>query len=1018
MKTNYKRVLALLLSILLVLGLMPSVFAATDMGDQAATGDSTETTESTDPGEEDIPEEWQQLLDELPEAIEVDGEYPYGVPVDAFFPEEMLQEDLNDGIMVAATMKPIPEEMLDNPILRALEYTGYDVPYLKQKGYLYRKNYIGSSLATNKPDALSPIDYGSNATGLETRSAKKAETTKYQKITSDGTTQTIFEIKSNGATRYSQTFTSKTGVVPDLSKFNSGNFVCAAFVTYYIGNYLPNIEGIDTSHIMNAVGAVDSGNYSWVPNWMKGLDTLAGTAGSGVTKHDISQGDRNHSNDDYSGLVPGDIIVFKEDPTGSSQSGWPHIAIYAGEYNLYSTSGTDYGVMHFIIHVGNKRGPEISVAEYMKTDDAKGSNPWYGYHLSFNDPTVEEHGKIEIYKKDPNGQSLAGAIFKATHQKSGEVYSIGPTNSSGYAMADMLPLGTYTVEETVFPIGYEASGATSWTATLTTEKLTFTINAVNQKITPDPGSITIQKATNTGANLGSWTFGVYTDPQCTQAIANSPFTTNTSGKIEVTNLLPGTYYVKELSSGVDFWATDNGVKTVKVESNKNTTVTVTNTHFGKGNLIKKTSTGKDLVGWMFNIYTDSGLTTTTDESPYVTDSSGKITANLEPGTYWVQEIDDSVDDSSTIDLTSLWFWDFDDTAQKITITAGQTSSVEFNNLQRCLLTIVKKTSNNENLEGWRFNIYKDQAKTQLVEGSPFETNALGFIDLWMLEGTYWVEEVDDSGTRPGWSYDTSLQKVVLKPGDWAYLYFNNIQQGRIEIIKTSPDDNNVEGFTFQVLQGTKVVGTYTTDSTGILQTGYLDPGTYTVEEVLSEESSYWCESAQSQTVEVKAGETAEVEFVNRLKPGKIAIYKVDFTGKVLADAEFLLEWSSNGTTWESVTYSTALYVGQGTCTSPDLKDGRLRTDKNGLAEFTGLNPKLQYRLTETEAPDGYMLLTEPVFQGQLSQDDTIELSFTVVNAVEFMLPATGSHDFVVWFLVTTTAWVAFLLYPNFKKRRR
>ena len=83
--------------------------------------------------------------------------------------------------------------------------------------------------------------------------------------------------------------------------------------------------------------------------------------------------------------------------------------------------------------------------------------------------------------------------------------------------------------------------------------------------------------------------------------------------------------------------------------------------------------------------------------------------------------------------------------------------------------------------------------------------------------------------------------------------------------------------------------TFTSGEDGIIISDWFLPGEYLVYEQLDEQSVYWCESENPQEVIIKAGETAEVTFTNRLKPGKISIQKVDITGSPLAGAEFLLE---------------------------------------------------------------------------------------------------------------------------------
>ena len=69
----------------------------------------------------------------------------------------------------------------------------------------------------------------------------------------------------------------------------------------------------------------------------------------------------------------------------------------------------------------------------------------------------------------------------------------------------------------------------------------------------------------------------------------------------------------------------------------------------------------------------------------------------------------------------------------------------------------------------------------------------------------------------------------------------------------------------------------------------------------------------------------------------------------------------------------------------------MTTDTDGIAIFSGLHPMLHYRITEIAAPEGYQLLTEPVYTGALPSN-TLELGFTVVNAKPFELPQTGSQS--------------------------
>ena len=71
---------------------------------------------------------------------------------------------------------------------------------------------------------------------------------------------------------------------------------------------------------------------------------------------------------------------------------------------------------------------------------------------------------------------------------------------------------------------------------------TTTVSFTNKLNT---GGISLTKTTEDGQNLSGWQFGIYSNSACT-TLVSGPHSTNTSGKISVTGLTPGTYYVKEI----------------------------------------------------------------------------------------------------------------------------------------------------------------------------------------------------------------------------------------------------------------------------------------------------------------------------------------------------------------------------------------------------------------------------------------------------------------------------------------
>ena len=112
--------------------------------------------------------------------------------------------------------------------------------------------------------------------------------------------------------------------------------------------------------------------------------------------------------------------------------------------------------------------------------------------------------------------------------------------------------------------------------------------------------------------------------------------------------------------------------------------------------------------------------------------------------------------------------------------------------------------------------------------------------------------------------------------------------------------------------------------------------------------------------------------------GSITVRKVDATGVPLAGAELLLGTSADGKTWTEV--------------------GRVTTDSTGVAEWENLKIGAQYRVTETKAPAGYTLLTEPLFTGVLDSSNR-DVTITACNNAGFALPFTGGTGFTTYILL-------------------
>ena len=393
---------------------------------------------------------------------------------------------------------------------------------------------------------------------------------------------------------------------------------------------------------------------------------------------------------------------------------------------------------------------------------------------------------------------------------------------------------------------------------------------------PDLGSLSLTKTTEDGKNLSGWQFGIYTNSACT-SLAAGPYTTNSSGKISVTGLSAGTYYVKELghtdsSINALYYCASTNPQKITISAGATASVSFTNKlNTGSLGITKTTEDGKNLEGWKFSIYSNSACTSLVS-GPHTTNSSGKLSVTgLTPGTYYVKEIGHNNSSINTLYICS------STNPQKVTISAGGTASVNFyNRLKTGSVKLVKETNTGENLGGWKIGLYYDAACTSAVSGSPFTTANDGTITVTGLQaGTLYAKELPVND--PYWQVDSSVKTVTVAVDQTATVTFSNIHLGRIKFQKTTNTGNQLGGWTFRVKDSEyNIVGDYTTDDSGVAYSDYLPPGRYTVLELPTEDIYWNCEFG-FHDVTVVGGEDVVDEWLNR-EQGLGWFYKKTNTG--------------------------------------------------------------------------------------------------------------------------------------------
>lgn len=615
-------------------------------------------------------------------------------------------------------------------------------------------------------------------------------------------------------------------------------------------------------------------------------------------------------------------------------------------------------------------------------------------------------GNISLTKTTEDGANLSGWKFGIYSDSSCINLVSGPytTNSSGNLSVTGLNAGAYYVKE----LGNTDSGLDTLYSCASTNPQKVTIvsgqtASVSFYNKCSTGSVTLVKQTNTGENLGGWKIGLYYDPDCANPIPDSPFVTGADGTVTVSGLQPGILYAREIPTGDPYWEFDTEVKAVTIQVNQTASITFTNTQYGRIQIVKTTNTGSHLGGWTFQVRDSSGKTVgefTTDESGYA------ITGNLPLGRYTVVELP-----------TEDAYWAGELGFHTVLVTGGKDTVDTWLNREQGLVWIYKKTNTGESVEGWHIAIYSDAECTKEV--GTVITNAEGKAGYYLSPGIYYAKETGDELGRfedEYWMVDETVQKIEILPHQDTEITFTNVQYGKLKIQKTVEGDGGLAGWEFRVTDahGNAIDGSpFTSGEDGMILTANLLPGEYTVEELLPEDSLYQCKNENSQKITVVQGQTAEVSFVNALRPGIITVKKVDTTGSPLAGATFLLEWSEDGDTWQPVHYSES--VTKGGCSAKGLTDGCLISGEDGVLQWTGLHPGLRYRLTEVKAPEGFKLLTEAAFTGRIPAD-TLSVELTVVNARTFTMPETGATSGPVVRVLGLTAAIGCLVTLIYRKK--
>ena len=538
---------------------------------------------------------------------------------------------------------------------------------------------------------------------------------------------------------------------------------------------------------------------------------------------------------------------------------------------------------------------------------------------------------IIIRKVDSeSGQPLEGAWFRirylsATSGTGGTVVGEYRTSSNGTIVVTGLKAGTYICEEISAPDGYVITDAAETVYLSGKDQDVITVTFGNDKM----GSLLIvKKDAVTSAPISDVEFLVTDSDGSVIGTANGKYVTDSAGTIRIDGLTPGMTVIAKEVRAKDGYILDDTPQSIRIKRNSVMTLELRNQPKG-GVLVRKvdTVTSAPISDVEFLVTDSDGNFIGNANGKFVTDSAGSFT------------ITDVAPDTTLIikETRAKDGYILDDTPQTVKVKSDKVVTVEFRNQPKGNLIVVKQDSvTKAPLEGVQFKIvyadgsYVDAAGGTLSSAGLYWTDKDGKITISGISGTVVVTEVE---TIPGYTIDENsrTQTVVVNPNDTQTLYFYNTPAGGLQIIKSDESSGKrISGVRFEVRKvNGEIVGTYTTDSDGVIYLSEAESGWYTVTE-LKASPGYLLDTA-SHRIEVKDGQTATLEITNH-KSSRILLHKVDKdTGKGIYGAVFLLYDSNHNPIGEYVT-------GQ---------DGYIYAD-DGLADG-------RYYLREIKAADGYVL---------------------------------------------------------------
>lgn len=551
---------------------------------------------------------------------------------------------------------------------------------------------------------------------------------------------------------------------------------------------------------------------------------------------------------------------------------------------------------------------------------------------------------IKVDSDDPS-KVIPNAVFEIKSVEG----TYGPqefrTNEDGEIDLSMLPAGSYIVTEKSCD-GYVIDEAQRIIDLKPNEDAQFVFT---NHIKP---SLQLIKLSSDGSRLAGVTFRIAKIEDGSHYLDR---TTNSNGEILISDLEPGVYSVRELSSVQDH-IPDDTEHHVELFPGQTSTITLTNDK--RPNLyIHKTDadTGEPIEHTVYLVKGADGHSIAEVE----TDENGvAVVENLLPGV--VEIIEKSVPEPYLLAEES----------QMVTLLPNRDRDVYFQNYKRPTIEIIKENSiTHDRIENVPFQVWYASNNTATGEYNDlgvFYTDEEGRIvlsdpDLSLRDGWFRVKELEPA---PGFALaDPDTQEAFIAAGEGHTFRFLNRPLSAISVWKYDSETGAaIEGAVFQVRYlsgntsgtGGTVIGTYRTSVNGSFTVTGCKAGTYIIEELSSDGSHVIDTPPQTVYLSGEDQEVVQVYFGNSPK-GSLLIKKVSSAdNSPISDVQFF------------VTESDGTVVGD--------SNGYFVTDSAGTILIEGIDPGTTLIVKETRAKDGFLLDDTPQTT-QIKAGQTVTLEF-------------------------------------------